>query len=137
MRAAIVPHQAVILTHVEYVAVGFGAFLGANLRFIVGGWAVDRFGLDFPIGTMIVNVSGAFAIGVILAFLGERAGLSPIWRLFFVTGFLGGYTTFSTYAWEFLSLVQTGNLLPSLVYLVGSNVIGFVGVWLGAQLGRL
>lgn len=131
------PYEAVILTRVEYVAVGIGAFLGANLRFIVGGWAVDQFGLDFPVGTLIVNVSGAFAIGVILAFLGERAGLSPLWRLFFVTGFLGGYTTFSTYAWEFLTLLELGNLVPAAVYVFGSNLIGFAGVWIGARLGRL
>jgi fluoride exporter len=126
-----------ILLGVEYVAVGLGALLGANLRFVVANWAIQRFPLDFPYGTLIVNVSGAFAIGVVLAFLGERAGLSPLWRLFFVTGFLGGYTTFSTYAWEVLALVQTGNLLPAAVYLLGSNGIGLIGVWLGAQLGRL
>jgi CrcB protein len=122
---------------VQYVAVAVGAMLGANLRFVVGNWAVDRFGPDFPYGTLIVNVSGAFAIGIILSVIGERVGLDPLWRLFFVTGFLGGYTTFSSYTWEALSLVQVGDWLPALAYVLGSNVFGFIGVWLGVLIARL
>ena len=121
----------------SFLAVGIGAFLGANLRFIVGTWAAERFGVDFPYGTLIVNVSGAFAVGVVLAFMGERLGLSPLWRLFFVTGFLGGYTTFSSYAWEALVLAEGGAWVRAAVYVVGSNVVGFIGVWLGAMLARL
>jgi fluoride exporter len=122
---------------VQYVAIAAGAMLGANLRFLVGNWAADRFGADFPYGTFVINVSGAFAIGIVLSFIGERAGVSPLWRLFFVTGFLGGYTTFSSYAWEALVLVQDGDLLPAALYVVGSNIVGFIGVWLGATLARL
>jgi CrcB protein len=111
--------------------------LGANLRFIVGSWAADRFGVEFPYGTLLVNVSGAFVIGVFLSFTGERVGISPLWRLFFATGFLGGYTTFSSYAWETLLLVQEGDWLPAGAYIVGSNVMGFAGVWLGSVIARL
>lgn len=111
--------------------------LGANARFIIGNWAADRFGADFPYGTFLINVSGAFVIGIVLSFLGQRVGIDPLWRLFFATGFLGGYTTFSTYAWEALSLVQDGAWVPALGYVLGSNVIGFIGVWLGAVLARL
>ena len=84
-----------------------------------------------------MNISGAFVIGVVLTLIGERAGISPLWRLFLVTGFLGGYTTFSSYAWETLVLVQTGNVLPAAVYVLGSNGVGLVGVWLGATLARV
>jgi CrcB protein len=122
---------------VQYVAVAIGAMLGANLRFVVGNWAVDRFGPDFPYGTLIVNVSGAFVIGIVLSFVGERVGINPLWRLFFATGFLGGYTTFSTYAWETLTLVQDGDWVPALAYVFGSNMFGFFGVWLGAVIARL
>jgi CrcB protein len=122
---------------VQFVAVGVGALLGANLRFLVGNWAAERWGADFPYGTFIVNVSGAFAVGVILAFVGERLGLNPLWRLFFVTGFLGGYTTFSSYAWEALVLAENGAWLRAGVYVVGSNVVGFAGVWLGAMVARM
>jgi len=111
--------------------------LGANLRYLITSWAAERWGMDFPFGTLCINVSGAFAIGVVLAFLGARLDVSPLWRLFFVTGFLGGYTTFSTYAWDGLVLTEQGLWLRAGAYVLGSNVIGFAGVWLGATLGRL
>jgi CrcB protein len=122
---------------VQYVAVAVGAMLGANLRFLVGNWAADQFGAEFPYGTLLVNVSGAFAIGIVLEFIGERVGISPVWRLFFATGFLGGYTTFSSYTWETLSLIQDGEWLPAAVYVFGSNLVGLVGVWLGSLVARL
>jgi fluoride exporter len=122
---------------VQYVAVAVGAMLGANLRFMVGNWAADRFGAEFPYGTLLINVSGALAIGIVLSFVGERVGVSPLWRLFFATGFLGGYTTFSSYAWEALALVQDGDWVPAATYVLGSNAMGFVGVWVGATLARL
>ena len=121
----------------QFVAVAVGAVLGANLRFLVGLWAADNWPADFPYGTFVVNLSGAFAIGVVLAFVSERVGVSPLWRLFFVTGFLGGYTTFSTYAWEGLLLAEQGAFFGALAYILGSNLIGFLGVWLGATLARL
>jgi CrcB protein len=122
---------------VQYFVVAVGAMLGANLRFVVSAWAADRFGADFPYGTLIVNVSGAFVIGIALAYLSERVGVDPLWRLFFATGFLGGYTTFSSYAWEALTLTEQGAWLRAAVYVIGSNALGFVGVWLGAVLARL
>ena len=121
----------------QFVVVAVGAMLGANLRFVVVNWAADRWGLDFPYGTLLVNLSGAFVIGLLLAFLGERLEVDPIWRLFFATGFLGGYTTFSAYAWEALLLVETGAWLRAGAYVLGSNALGFVGVWLGATLARM
>jgi CrcB protein len=122
---------------VSFVAIAVGAVLGANLRFLVGNWAADRWGVDFPYGTFIVNVSGAFVVGIVLALLAERTGISPMWRLFFVTGFLGGYTTFSSYAWEALALAEEGAWLRAAAYIGGSNIVGLVGVWLGASLARL
>jgi CrcB protein len=119
------------------MAIAAGAVLGANLRFVVGTWAADRLGSDFPYGTLIINTSGAFVIGVFLAFLGARVGVNPVWRLFFATGFLGGYTTFSSYAWEALTLVDAGAWLRAGIYVVGTNLIGLAGVWLGAALARL
>jgi fluoride exporter len=121
----------------QFVVVALGAVLGANLRFIVANWAADRWGTDFPYGTLLVNLSGAFLIGVLLAFLSERLEIDPMWRLFFATGFLGGYTTFSAYAWEALQLVETGAWVRAGAYVLGSNALGFVGVWLGATLARM
>ena len=121
----------------QYVAVGLGAVLGANLRLIVGNWASGRWGADFPYGTFLINVSGAFVIGLFLAAAASRAGIGPLWRLFFVTGFLGGYTTFSGYAWEVLSLGADGTWLQAALYILGSNAIGLLGVWLGERLGKM
>jgi CrcB protein len=120
----------------QYVAVALGAMLGANLRFVVANVAADRWGTEFPYGTLIINVSGAFVIGLFLSFLAARVGISPLWRLFFATGFLGGYTTFSTYAWEALTLAETGAWLRAVAYVLGSNALGLAGVWLGATLAR-
>jgi CrcB protein len=133
-RAALRGHY---ILSVQYVVVAVGAMLGANLRYVIGNWAADQLGSDFPYGTFFINVSGAFAIGLVLAFVGEHVGIDPLWRLFFATGFLGGYTTFSTYAWEALTLVQGGNWLSACIYVFGSNAVGFAGVWLGATLARL
>jgi len=115
--------------------VGAGALLGANLRFVVSNWAATRWGAEFPYGTFIINVTGAFVIGLLLSFAAARTGLSPLWRLFAVTGFLGGYTTFSSYAWEALTLAQDGAFLRFGAYVLGSNLLGLLGVWLGAGLG--
>jgi fluoride exporter len=117
--------------------VGIGALLGANLRFVVANWAAARWGPEFPYGTLIINISGAFVIGLVLSFMAIRIELNPLWRLFAVTGFLGGYTTFSSYAWEALSLAQDGALLRFGIYVLGSNLVGLVGVWLGAGLGSM
>jgi len=111
--------------------------LGANLRYLVNIWSIDHWGTDFPFGTFLVNVSGAFAIGIVLSLLTDRLDVSALWRLFFVTGFLGGYTTFSTFTWEGLVLAEQGAWLQAGAYILGSNMVGFVGVWLGALLGRL
>src|SRR5579871_1274057 len=108
----------------RYACVAVGAMLGANLRFIVANWAADRWGADFPYGTFIINVTGAFVIGVFLAFVATRVGINPLWRLFFATGFLGGYTTFSSYTWEALVLAQSGAWFQAAAYVVGSNVLG-------------
>jgi CrcB protein len=122
---------------IQFAVIGLGAVLGANLRFVVSNWTADRWGVDWPYGTFLINVSGALAIGVVLAFLAQRLDVDPLWRLFFVTGFLGGYTTFSSYAWEALALSESGANLSALAYIVGSNVVGLFGVWLGATLARL
>jgi len=121
----------------RYVSIAIGAMLGANLRFVVANWAADQWGTDFPFGTLLINVSGAFVIGFFLALIADRVGLNPLWRLFFVTGFLGGFTTFSSYAWETLSLAADGTWLRAAGYVLGTNFAGLIGVWLGAALTRL
>jgi fluoride exporter len=121
----------------RYASISVGAMLGANLRYVVANWAADRWGGDLPYGTFLINVTGAFVIGVFLALITDRLTVNPLWRLFFATGFLGGYTTFSSYTWEALILAQTGAWRRAGAYLLGSNAVGLIGVWVGASLTRL
>jgi CrcB protein len=122
---------------VEYLVIGLGGFLGANARYLVAGWAAQRFGAIFPYGTFIINVSGSLILGLFLAFLQERTFIHPNYRLFFAIGFLGAYTTFSTFTYETLRLVQDGSVLLALVNIFGSVVVGLLGVFLGFVLGEL
>ena len=88
------------LTLDKYLIIGLGGFLGANLRYLVGGWAAEKWGASFPFGTLLINVSGSFVLGLFLAAVTGRLSIDPHWRLFFAIGFLGAYTTFSSYTYE-------------------------------------
>lgn len=120
----------------EYLWVGLGGFLGANARYALGGWLVNRVGAVFPYHTFLINVTGSFAIGVILTLLAERLVADPAWRLFLVVGFLGGYTTFSSYTYEGLVLLERRDWLGALWYVVGSNAAGLVAAYAGIVLAR-
>jgi CrcB protein len=115
-----------MLLHVTLVALG--AAIGANLRYGISLWAASRFGAAFPYGTLLINVAGSFAIGVILALSATRLPLSGPLRLLLVTGLLGGFTTFSSFSYEAYALVTSGNWMLALLYLAGSVGLGFVGV---------
>ncbi|MCA1645439.1 MAG: fluoride efflux transporter CrcB [Chloroflexi bacterium] len=121
----------------RYTSVATAAMLGANLRFAIATWTSSRWGAEFSYGTLLINITGAFVIGMFLALIGKRVNVNPLWRLFFATGSLGGYTTFSSYTWEALSLAQSGAWIRAGFYVVGSNVAGLVGVSVGATLVRL
>jgi len=121
----------------EYLWVGIGGFLGANARYALGGWIVNRVGVVFPYHTFLINVTGSFAIGVILTVLTGRLVADPAWRLFLVVGFLGGYTTFSSYTYEGLMLLDGGDWLGALWYVVGSNVVGLAAAYVGIVLARI
>lgn len=120
----------------DYWWVGLGGFLGANLRYVLGRWLVERVGASFPYHTLSINVTGSFAIGVILTLLTERLVADPAWRLLLVVGFLGGYTTFSSYTYEGLSLLEAGQWLGALGYVLGSNAVGLGAAYLGIVLAR-
>jgi CrcB protein len=115
------------------VAIGGG--IGSVTRYLVGGWFASRFGPAFPYGTLVINVTGSFIIGLFLAFAQERISLSPYWRLFFAVGFLGGYTTFSSFEYESVRLLQDGEMLLGTVYLIGSVVAGGIAAVGGIAVG--
>ncbi len=115
--------------------VALGGAIGSAARYLVGAIIANRFGPDFPWGTFIVNVSGSFLIGVILSLVG--GGQLPAGaRLFLAVGVMGGYTTFSTYNYETLQLIQGGEFGAATFNTLGQVVAGLVGVYLGVILGR-
>jgi CrcB protein len=114
-----------------YLAIAAGGVLGANARYLVGLYVAERFGADFPHGTLLINVTGSLVIGFFLTLISERLAVDPLWRLFFATGFLGAYTTFSTYTYEAAVLFRQGADIPGLVYLFGSVAAGMAGVLIG------
>jgi fluoride exporter len=120
----------------NYLIIGLGAFLGANTRYLLGTWAAQKWGVGFPYGTLIINVSGSLVLGFFLAATTGRLAVDPRWRLFFALGFLGAYTTFSTYTYESLQLVLGGNWPLGLVNIIGSNVLGLAGAAAGFWLGQ-
>lgn len=120
---------------VEYLWVGLGGLSGAILRFAVGRFAVERFGGGFPYGTLFVNVSGSLAIGVLFTLLVGRVA-DPAWRLLLITGFLGGFTTFSAYTFEAVTLIDDGRWQRAAVYLIGSNLLALIVCAAGITLGR-
>jgi CrcB protein len=120
----------------EYLWVGVGGFLGTTARYALGRWIVDRVGAAFPYHTFLINVTGSFAIGVILTLLTGRLVADPAWRLFLVVGFLGGYTTFSSYTYEGLALLETGDWRGALWYVAGSNIAGLAAAYAGIVLAR-
>ena len=117
--------------------VGSGGFAGANARYWLARWVTERYGASFPYGTFLINVTGSFIIGLLLTYFNARAHLSPNYRLVFTTGFVGAYTTFSTYTYESLTFMQDGQWLRAMVYLVGSVVAGMLAVTGGMLAGRV
>lgn len=123
---------------VQIIAVAIGAAIGGVLRFVVGNVFVQRLGPGFPIGTLVINVSGSLLIGLIAQLAATRSfGISPLVRVFATTGVLGGYTTFSTFALDTVMLGGEGAPLLSLGYAAGSVILGFVACYVGMVIGRL
>lgn len=126
------------LTLPALLAVGGGGALGALLRYLVGGLFLERFGPSFPYGTLFINVSGSFLIGVVIQLeLARAPGATPLVRLLLATGVLGGYTTFSAFSYEIVALLTKNALGAAALYAVGSVVIGLVACLAGVALARL
>jgi CrcB protein len=121
---------------VEYLWVGIGGFAGANARYGLGRLLVDRVASGFPVITLLVNLSGSLLIGLLLTLLAERFVSDPAWRLLGVVGFLGGYTTFSTYAFETVTLIEHGHPGRALAYVLASNLLGILACAAGIVLAR-
>jgi fluoride exporter len=119
------------------LAIGLGAAVGANLRYGLSIWAAQQWGTTFPYGTMLINVLGSCAIGLVMVLLTTRLAVGALWRPLIVTGLLGGFTTFSTFSYETYGLLVAGSWLAAGLNILGSVGLGMVGVFLGAGLARL
>jgi fluoride exporter len=117
----------------DVVSIGLGGVLGANARYIVAVWAADRYGTGFPYGTFLINAMGSLAMGLVSTLLGSAF---PAARLFLTTGFLGAYTTFSTFTYESIALLRQGEIKMALVNVLGSAGSGIAGCALGVALGQ-
>lgn len=120
----------------EVLWVGLGGFVGANARYLLGGWIAARFGAAFPYGTFLINSTGSFILGLIMGTL-EGHVLSPAVRLALAIGFVGAYTTFSTWTYETIRLIENGSLLPATLNVVGSLLIGLLAAVGGLATGRV
>lgn len=121
----------------RFLLIALGAALGANARYMIGLSAASRFGASYPYGTFIVNVSGSLLLGFVITLTTERLTLSPATRLFLAVGFLGSFTTFSSYTVESLGLLRDSGLWTGLVNIIGNNLVGLIAALLGVYLARL
>ena len=117
------------------LAVALAGAVGALARWGIGAWFGQRFP-SFPWGTMVINVSGSFILGVMFAVLVERNIGSPVLRVALMTGLMGAYTTFSTFSLETFRLFEDGATGSALANIGFSVVLGLLGVWLGITVGR-
>lgn len=117
--------------------IGAGGFLGAVTRYGVGLWIGQRWGRSFPLGTFFINITGSFLIGLLMPLLTERFLANPQWRLFLAVGFLGAYTTFSTFEYETGTLIRDGEWLIACLNVFLSVIVGFVALKLGESLAKV
>ena len=121
----------------EFLLIGGGAVLGANARYWLTNYFVQRLGPAFPYGTLFINVTGSFLLGFVLVLVANRFVVDPGYRLLIGTGFMGAYTTFSTFSFDTIVLLERGDVMPALVNVVSSVAVSLVAAYLGIVLARV
>jgi fluoride exporter len=121
----------------RYLLIAIGGALGSILRYWVGSTISGRMGTRFPYGTLVINLTACVIIGFTLTYFGKRADLNPAWRFLVAIGFVGAYSTFSTYEWETLSTLRSGAFFLAALYAVGSLIAGLAATWCGTALADL
>ena len=121
----------------DTLVIGFSGALGALARYILSQWAKDWNHTPYPLGTFMINITGSFFIGLIMTLAIEKFVISPKWRLAITSGFLGGFTTFSTFAYETIQLINNGRFGLAMLYAIASIAFGLIGAWVGISLARL
>lgn len=121
----------------KFLVISLGGVLGANARYWASGVGHRLFGPTFPYGTLLVNLTGCFGIGLLMTLFLEHFTISPMSRLFLVVGVLGGYTTFSAFGWETYALIADGQAAQALANTLAQVVGGLAAVWAGVVVGRV
>jgi len=119
------------------VLIGIGGAVGAVSRYAIALWIGQRWGRGFPLGTFVINVSGSFLIGLLMTLMVDRFTVDPRWRLLLVVGFLGAYTTFSTFEYETGALLKDGEWAFAMLNVILSVVAGFIALKLGEMAGKI
>lgn len=120
----------------NYLLVFFGGGLGAAFRYAVNLWCARPFGTGFPYSTFIINITGSLIMGLIAGYLALKGEASHSWRLFAMTGILGGYTTFSAFSLDAVMLYERGEMGLALAYVLGSVLLAIAGLFAGLALMR-
>ena len=121
----------------KYFLIALGGALGSMARYWVGSTVAGRMGTKFPYGTFVINITACVIIGFSLTVLAKRADLNPAWRFLVPVGFIGAYSTFSTYEWETLSTIRTGAFLLAALYAISSLILGLAAVWAGSAIAEI
>jgi len=121
----------------KYLLIALGGALGSIARYGVGSWVAGRMGIRFPYGTLIGNVTACLVIGFTMSYLGRHTDIGPAWRFLIPVGFIGAYSTFSTYEWETLIELREGAFGIAALYSAGSFAAGLGAAWGGSALGDL
>lgn len=114
-----------------------GGGFGAVFRYLLASWIYKVVGSDFPYGTLVVNISGCFIIGIFMTMAEDRFLISPFIRIFVAVGIIGGFTTFSTFNFETFELLREGAVALALLNVGASVVLGLSAVWIGSVIGRI
>lgn len=113
------------------IIIGIGGAFGAIARHLAGSFVVRHINTGFPLGTFLVNLSGGFLIGLLYGVASRYSWLTLEWRLFLITGICGGYTTFSSFSFESISLIRGGNYTYFFAYVLGSVILGLLATVVG------
>ena len=119
-----------------FLWIGLGGFLGANARYWLGQWLAARWGTAFPFGTLAVNALGSFVLAFLLTSAANRVSVPAGVRIFLTIGFLGGFTTFSSFSYETIGLLEQERRVAALVNLVTNAGLGLLGAFLGVVAAR-
>lgn len=120
----------------KYLLIAIGGACGSIARYWVTTEAAAKLGIAFPYGTLAVNLVACLVIGFLITSAGRRAGVSTAWRFLIAVGFIGAFSTFSTFEWETYSTVRSGALLVAGLYACGSLLVGLIAVWSGTKMAE-